>query len=247
MRQVWIRDPAGNVIVGHQGAGVYIAAAGSVSSTADLVAGNWIGASLVQGSYAAVPNAVGVESSTRQNGNLHATKNLLQANQVAGNTGAGILIKDAGITGNVLTGNWLGLDATGTKALPNGTGVGRITIAMAPNNDLVLYGAIANPATGALLEMEKSTDGGVSWQDADLRTPAYKMAHTRFGYHWNWSGKECTLMSRCTDELGTLQPTRAEIAKYWNEPVDKVRVRGADNSVQPWRISSDGSVHNGLS
>jgi hypothetical protein len=54
-------------------------------------------------------------------------------------------------------------------------------------------------------------------------------------------------MSRCTDELGTVQPTRADVAKYWNETEDKVRIRGADNSVQPWRITSDGSVHNGIS
>ena len=106
---------------------------------------------------------------------------------------------------------------------------------------------LAWSGAGAIRGVQISTNGGVSWLDAELRTPSYKMAHTRFGYHWNWDGKECVLMSRCTDELGTVQPTRAEIAKYWNEPVDKVRVRGADNSVQPWRIASDGSVHNGLS
>jgi hypothetical protein len=54
------------------------------------------------------------------------------------------------------------------------------------------------------------------------------------------------LMSRCTDEAGTAQPTRAEVAKYWNEPVERTRVRGADNGIQPWRVASDGSVHNGL-
>jgi hypothetical protein len=41
-------------------------------------------------------------------------------------------------------------------------------------------------------------------------------------------------------------PTRADVAKYWNETEDKVRIRGADNSVQPWKILSDGSVQNGL-
>jgi DMSO/TMAO reductase YedYZ molybdopterin-dependent catalytic subunit len=35
--------------------------------------------------------------------------------------------------------------------------------------------------------------------------------------HWKWDGKECMLMSRCTDELGTVQPTRADVAKYWNQ------------------------------
>jgi sulfane dehydrogenase subunit SoxC len=72
------------------------------------------------------------------------------------------------------------------------------------------------------------------------------MAHTRFGYHWNWDGKECMLISHCTDEMGTVQPTRAEIAKYWGQPEDKVRVQGSDNSVQPRRIASNGSVTNGL-
>jgi sulfane dehydrogenase subunit SoxC len=73
------------------------------------------------------------------------------------------------------------------------------------------------------------------------------MAHARFGYNWNWDGKECMLMSRCTDELGTVQPTRAEVAKYWKQPLDdKFRIQGADNSVQPWKVASDGSVHNGL-
>ena len=73
------------------------------------------------------------------------------------------------------------------------------------------------------------------------------MAHTRFGFHWNWNGQESILMSRCTDILGTVQPTRAEAAKYWNKPLDSnFRVPGADNSVQAWRVAADGSVHNGL-
>jgi sulfane dehydrogenase subunit SoxC len=95
--------------------------------------------------------------------------------------------------------------------------------------------------------VEISTDGGQSWKNADLRSPAYPMAHTRFGFHWNWDGKECVLMSRCTDEMGTVQPTRADVAKYWKQPLDdKLRIRGADNTVQPWKVTSDGSVHNGL-
>lgn len=100
---------------------------------------------------------------------------------------------------------------------------------------------------GAIRKVEVSVDGGRSWRDADLRSPAYPMAHTRFGFHWKWDGQECVLMSRCTDELGTVQPTRAEVAKYWNDPPDRSRVRGADNTVQPWKVASDGSVHNGLS
>jgi sulfane dehydrogenase subunit SoxC len=105
---------------------------------------------------------------------------------------------------------------------------------------------LAWSGAGAIRGVEISTDGGRNWKTADLRTPATPMAHVRFGYHWNWDGKECTLMSRCTDELGTLQPMREEVAKYWNESVDKLRIRGADNTVQPWKVLSDGSVNNGL-
>ncbi|HLJ24110.1 MAG TPA: molybdopterin-dependent oxidoreductase [Candidatus Acidoferrales bacterium] len=100
---------------------------------------------------------------------------------------------------------------------------------------------------GAVKSVEISTDGGQSWKAAEFRSPCYPMAHARFGFNWKWDGKECVLMSRCIDELGTVQPTRAEIGKYWNKPVDKdFQVPGADNSVFPWRIASDGSVHNGL-
>jgi sulfane dehydrogenase subunit SoxC len=105
---------------------------------------------------------------------------------------------------------------------------------------------LAWSGAGAVRKVEISTDGGQSWQDAELRSPAYRMAHARFGFHWKWDGKECVLMSRCTDELGTVQPTRAEVAKFWGDPPDKARVRGNDNTVQPWKVASDGSVHNGL-
>jgi sulfane dehydrogenase subunit SoxC len=99
---------------------------------------------------------------------------------------------------------------------------------------------------GAVRKVEISFDGGRSWKNADIRGTPYKMAHTRFGYHWNWDGKECVLMSRCIDELGTIQPTKAEVAKYLKRPVENLRAPGADNTVHPWRVASDGSIHNGL-
>ena len=89
---------------------------------------------------------------------------------------------------------------------------------------------------GAVSRVEVSTDGGDSWMDAEIRGTAHRMAHTRFSFHWNWDGTETELQSRCTDELGQVQPDRR-----------LVRVRGRDNSIQPWRIASDGSVHNAIS
>jgi sulfane dehydrogenase subunit SoxC len=100
---------------------------------------------------------------------------------------------------------------------------------------------------GAIRKVEVSTDGGRTWRDAELRSPAYPMAHTRFGLHWNWDGTETVLMSRCTDDLGTRQPTPAEVAKYFNKaPDSNYRAPGADNTIQPWRVAADGSVQNAL-
>jgi sulfane dehydrogenase subunit SoxC len=99
---------------------------------------------------------------------------------------------------------------------------------------------------GAVRRVEVSTDGGRRWKDAEIQGTAYRMAHTRFSYHWNWDGNETELLSRCTDELGQVQPSRAQVAKFWNVPLDpSYSVPGLDNTIQPWRVASDGSVHNG--
>ena len=99
---------------------------------------------------------------------------------------------------------------------------------------------------GKVAGVEISTDGGRSWQDADIRGEPQPMAHTRFSMNWTWDGNECELQSRCTDELGQVQPSRAQVAAFWNQPPDQVRVKGQDNSIQPWRIDSDGNVHNAI-
>jgi sulfane dehydrogenase subunit SoxC len=99
---------------------------------------------------------------------------------------------------------------------------------------------------GAIRKVEVSTDGGKRWNLAEIKATPARMAHTRFGYKWNWDGQETEILSRCTDELGQQQPTRAEVAKYWNKPLDpSFNVPGLDNTTQPWKIASDGSVTNG--
>ena len=102
---------------------------------------------------------------------------------------------------------------------------------------------------GAVRKVEVSCDGGQSWKEAQLRGEAHPMAHVRFGMDWKWEGTECVLMSRCIDELGQVQPTRADFAKFMDKPpdyYDKHHVPGTDNKIQPWRVASDGSVHNAL-
>jgi sulfane dehydrogenase subunit SoxC len=100
---------------------------------------------------------------------------------------------------------------------------------------------------GAIRTVEVSTDGGKKWNRAEFKGTPQRMAFTRFGYGWNWDGTETEILSRCTDEIGQVQPTREQVAKYWNVPFERsYRVPGLDNSVMPWRIARDGSVKNGL-
>jgi len=102
---------------------------------------------------------------------------------------------------------------------------------------------------GKVRKVEISTDGGQTWKDAEIRGEVHSKAHTRFGLNWKWDGQECTLMSRCTDELGQLQPMRSQLAQHFHEPPDYYKthgVQGTDNMIQPWRVASDGSVHNAL-
>jgi len=102
---------------------------------------------------------------------------------------------------------------------------------------------------GAVRKVEISTDGGQTWKEAQLRGGIHPMAHTRFGMDWKWEGQECVLQSRCIDELGQVQPSRAQLAKFFNVAPDYYHthgVQGSDNTIQPWRVASDGSVHNAL-
>ena len=100
---------------------------------------------------------------------------------------------------------------------------------------------------GAIKLVEISTDGGKKWQKAEFKGTPQRMAHARFSLMWNWDGKETEILSRCTDEIGQVQPSREQIAKYWNKPYDQTfSVEGLDNSIQPWKIAGDGSVTNGF-
>ncbi len=94
---------------------------------------------------------------------------------------------------------------------------------------------------GVITKVEVSTDGGHTWQDAAMQTPVLPIAHTRFRFPWKWDGKEVVLQSRCTDEHGDLQPTRAELIEargdHWSYHYD---------AIQSWKISADGSVENVL-
>lgn len=92
---------------------------------------------------------------------------------------------------------------------------------------------------GRVRRVEISTDAGRTWRPATLQEPVLRLAHTRFRFPWRWDEREAVLQSRCTDETGYVQPTRADL----------VRVRGlnsvyGNNAIQSWKVMADGSIHN---
>jgi sulfane dehydrogenase subunit SoxC len=92
---------------------------------------------------------------------------------------------------------------------------------------------------GAVRRVEVSTDGGRTWRDAVLQEPVLPMAFTRFRLPWAWDGAEATLLSRCSDETGYVQPSREEL----------IAERGRNsnyhcNCITSWRVTADGKVTN---
>ena len=71
---------------------------------------------------------------------------------------------------------------------------------------------------------------------------------TRFRLPWKWDGQEAVLMSRTTDDNGDIQPTLAEFTKIWNVTpsywLDSSNRIQHFNAIQPWKVTSEGTVHN---
>lgn len=94
----------------------------SNTSTHNTVAGNYIGTDVT--GTKAIPNydfAVLVEVGARFN-TIGGTSSE-ERNIISGNKGVGLTISDDDTTENSVIGNYIGLDVTGTKALPNKTGM----------------------------------------------------------------------------------------------------------------------------
>jgi sulfane dehydrogenase subunit SoxC len=103
---------------------------------------------------------------------------------------------------------------------------------------------------GLIRTVEVSTDGGKTYKTAETPGQRLSMALTKFYLPWQWRGEEAMLQSRCVDEKGEVQPTEAEFAKYWKmtrqELYRRMTTLGHCNWIQPWRLSSNGFITNGL-
>ncbi|CAE6731677.1 MULTISPECIES: sulfite dehydrogenase [Nitrospira] len=92
---------------------------------------------------------------------------------------------------------------------------------------------------GKIAKVEVSADGGLTWRTAQLQEPVLPYCHTRFRYGWRWHGDEAIIQSRCIDETGYIQPSRAAL----------ITVRGTNsvyhyNAIQSWKVGGDGKVTN---
>jgi sulfane dehydrogenase subunit SoxC len=118
-----------------------------------------------------------------------------------------------------------------------------------PGKDYVQITGLAWSGGGMVKKVDVSTDGGKTWKEAKLQGPVVPKAHTRFTFDWTWDGEEAVLMSRCTDELGEVQPSRAELYKNWgfSEAESLKPTRAIHfNAMQPWKVAGDGSVHDAM-
>jgi len=120
-----------------------------------------------------------------------------------------------------------------------------------PERGPYVISGLAWSGAGVVSRVEVSTDGGQTYQEAELVGPVLPKAHTRFQLPWTWDGDEAVLQSRCLDERGQLQPTEAEYASYWNLTRGQLygtiqSQLGHCNWIQPWKVGSNGKVANGL-
>jgi parallel beta-helix repeat protein len=110
-----LKAKAGNVISGNGGEGLTIDGS---DTTDNCVWGNFIG--LNAAGDAAVSNAwSGIAIFNGARSTLIGGKTIAQRNVISGNAQQGVVVADASTSGNVISGNYIGLNASGTAAIPN--------------------------------------------------------------------------------------------------------------------------------
>ncbi len=143
----------GNVIDNEFLAGVGIF---GIAAKHNVIEGNMIG--LDSKGTTVHANGAGVEIAQGAFNNTVGGTSAGAGNVISGNTGDGVLITDSGTTGNVVEGNYVGTEVTGTQPLGNVTGV------------VIAGGAVDNTIGGATAAARNvisgNSDEGVIIQDS---------------------------------------------------------------------------------
>lgn len=109
---------ARNVISGNGGSGYYGVVVANPGTSGNAIQGNYIG--LAPDGATPVPNGFGVLISDGATNNLVGGTAGVDGNIISGNSASGVFLTDAGTSGNAIQGNYIGTDATGRTAAPNG-------------------------------------------------------------------------------------------------------------------------------
>lgn len=96
---------------------------------------------------------------------------------------------------------------------------------------------------GRVTGVDISFDEGANWQAAALEGEGEPFSTVRFSLPWRWDGGSVVLQSRCRDDRGEIQPTRAELMRQ--RPSKAPNMSGYHfSAIQRWAVLADGNVIN---
>jgi hemolysin type calcium-binding protein len=167
---------SGNVSSGNGQAGVDVTA-----SSSNTIEGNYIGTNAA--GSGAVGNLKGVGLGDGSPNNIVGGTTPGARNVISGNVNRGVVIGASGSNGNLLEGNYIGTNATGRGALPNGLGgvlvfnnaIGNVTGGTIPGaGNTIAFNAGAGKTSGSLVGgVGVQVDGGSSTRNAILSNSIY--------------------------------------------------------------------------
>jgi len=147
---------ARNVISGNTQYGLWMA---DTNTTGNTILGNYIGTD-PSGSLS-VPNLKGgIGIIANGVGHVIGGANAAERNIISGNSGAGIFLSGAGVSNNVVCGNYVGLNAAGTAGVPNVVYPDGIHITSGASSNAILDNVISSNDIGVFIS-DDGTRGNV--------------------------------------------------------------------------------------
>ena len=137
------------------GSGIVIGTFGSSGVTGNQIVGCYLG--VASDGLTPAPNDAGVRIDNGASGNTVGGTTDAARNVISGNAEFGVSLRGAA-AGNVVEGNYLGIDASGLAAVPNGR-IGIIVSGGANNNTIGGITADARIMISANIDNEISIDG----------------------------------------------------------------------------------------
>jgi hypothetical protein len=239
---VGIYDSAQNNTIGGSGPGEGnvisdngVGVAMITGARGNVVKGNHIGTDA--SGTAAVPNAVGVVIHNACLDNTIGGSGPGEGNVISGNAQTGVEIMDYGSNGNVVEGNYIGTDASGTVAIPNHTGV---TIGLGAQNNTI---GGSSPGEGNVIAFNDTSGVRVDDSDTTGNTIRGNSIHSNGekGIE-NIDGGNTELVPPAVDSVGSVFGTACPncIIDVYSDAEDEGRVYEGSNTADGdgnWSLS----------